>query len=700
MNQGPRIITFYSYKGGVGRSMALLNVAYTLQSLGRHVLVIDLDLEAPGVSGFLTRNKELEPHPADQPDVVDFLKAALPIARWQPGSTDRPIIPKLSEYLRSVRPDCFASAVNPRFAHARIDVLAANDANDYANRLAELNVAGFSAEDLEELGNVVRDLIARHQFPYARLKDEPTVPTKYDYVLVDSRTGFTETSGLCIGPLSDRLVVFTGLNDQNINGTAEFLSVVGLSAGARSEPWDDQDDIKDTTKYAARIGRKPTLLVASPVPRDETDLKKDRFEAIERIIGAPPNFFITYHPRLALFETIFLRDFPSEGISKEYRELTDAILHVVQDDARHLRLIVSPKQILGQQTTDPDKWAVLRLAAMLDEEKATETSDRCNLDGITLSQRALSADPHEASELYAKSFRAFANALELNPKNHEALTNWGVALYQRANLAGCEEPEQCLKAALEKFQAAHTVNTQSHAVFYNQGIALTKLAKLKDGAEAYSLLSEAERCFSRAINLNLMFPEAFTNLGGSFLEQSKFVADSEAEGLILRAGSAFETALSIRPDSPVALNNWGTALAAQAKRKSGPEADALLAAAVEKFESALSIQPDNHSTLNNLGVALSRQARSKKGSEADALFAEAEEKYLTALAIKPGRHDVLYNLACLQGLRGSAGGAVDWLRKAVAAGHEVTREKLAGDGDFERVRDAAAFREFVAGLSQ
>ena len=77
MNHGPRIITFYSYKGGVGRSMALLNVAYTLQSLGRHVLVIDLDLEAPGVSGFLTRNKELEPHPSDQPDVVDFLKAAV-----------------------------------------------------------------------------------------------------------------------------------------------------------------------------------------------------------------------------------------------------------------------------------------------------------------------------------------------------------------------------------------------------------------------------------------------------------------------------------------------------------------------------------------------------------------------------------------------------------------------------------------------
>jgi cellulose biosynthesis protein BcsQ len=48
----PYIFTFYSYKGGVGRSMALLNVAYALAGKGRHVLMVDMDLEAPGLSGF------------------------------------------------------------------------------------------------------------------------------------------------------------------------------------------------------------------------------------------------------------------------------------------------------------------------------------------------------------------------------------------------------------------------------------------------------------------------------------------------------------------------------------------------------------------------------------------------------------------------------------------------------------------------
>ena len=51
-----QIITFYSYKGGTGRSMALANVGYLLatqeRSDGKGVLMIDWDLEAPGLHRF------------------------------------------------------------------------------------------------------------------------------------------------------------------------------------------------------------------------------------------------------------------------------------------------------------------------------------------------------------------------------------------------------------------------------------------------------------------------------------------------------------------------------------------------------------------------------------------------------------------------------------------------------------------------
>src|SRR5438128_11610272 len=43
------VVTFYSYKGGTGRSMLLANVAWILACNGKKVLTIDWDLEAPGL---------------------------------------------------------------------------------------------------------------------------------------------------------------------------------------------------------------------------------------------------------------------------------------------------------------------------------------------------------------------------------------------------------------------------------------------------------------------------------------------------------------------------------------------------------------------------------------------------------------------------------------------------------------------------
>jgi len=48
-NRKGSVITFYSYKGGTGRSLALSNVAWILASAGKRVLVMDWDLEAPGL---------------------------------------------------------------------------------------------------------------------------------------------------------------------------------------------------------------------------------------------------------------------------------------------------------------------------------------------------------------------------------------------------------------------------------------------------------------------------------------------------------------------------------------------------------------------------------------------------------------------------------------------------------------------------
>ncbi len=46
-------VTFFGIKGGVGRSTALIIWAWSLAKQGKHILILDLDLESPGVSSTL-----------------------------------------------------------------------------------------------------------------------------------------------------------------------------------------------------------------------------------------------------------------------------------------------------------------------------------------------------------------------------------------------------------------------------------------------------------------------------------------------------------------------------------------------------------------------------------------------------------------------------------------------------------------------
>lgn len=52
-------VTFFGLKGGVGRSTALAVLAWRLARLGRKVLVIDLDLESPGIGSLMLPQERL-----------------------------------------------------------------------------------------------------------------------------------------------------------------------------------------------------------------------------------------------------------------------------------------------------------------------------------------------------------------------------------------------------------------------------------------------------------------------------------------------------------------------------------------------------------------------------------------------------------------------------------------------------------------
>jgi tetratricopeptide (TPR) repeat protein len=84
-------VTFYSYRGGVGQTTALVNVAVDLAVRGRNVLLIDFDLEAPSLPSFAPPRPEDDPHPGlvefideylrsrKAPDIVNYVYQAKPV---------------------------------------------------------------------------------------------------------------------------------------------------------------------------------------------------------------------------------------------------------------------------------------------------------------------------------------------------------------------------------------------------------------------------------------------------------------------------------------------------------------------------------------------------------------------------------------------------------------------------------------------
>jgi cellulose biosynthesis protein BcsQ len=260
--------------------MAVLNAAYALAGRGRHVLVIDMDLEAPGISEFLEGEKgETEGSP--EFDAIDLVSWARDVVRTAGDAIVEPDFvspnpPTPAAFIRWA-PKSQLEKVRPRLGWiGRLDFIAVRQDENYLKRLEDLGLASLSRRELNRTGVIIRRWLrnARLEFTFPGLEEiEGPRQVPYDYILIDSRTGITEIGGLCVGPLSDRLVVLTALNDQNIYGTARFLREIGIDKTRQDcpEPWDAADVPASDPEAPPRLGPKPTLVVTSLLPAGELE---------------------------------------------------------------------------------------------------------------------------------------------------------------------------------------------------------------------------------------------------------------------------------------------------------------------------------------------------------------------------------------------------------------------------------------------
>lgn len=198
MSRG-NILTFYSYKGGVGRTFALANVAVVLARTGAKVLVVDWDLEAPGLYLYFKEHLGASSPRTGVAHAVAESLAPGKSLRWRP-------------HVGRVR-----MKEKRRRDRVELDFLCAGKrAPDYLSVLHSI-----------DWGAAYRD----HGLGYALEAMREEWVTRYDFVLVDSRTGISDVGGICAVHLPDLLVLVGTPNEQS---TAGLLEVAAMAEAQRA----------------------------------------------------------------------------------------------------------------------------------------------------------------------------------------------------------------------------------------------------------------------------------------------------------------------------------------------------------------------------------------------------------------------------------------------------------------------------------
>ena len=225
--QPGRIVTFYSYKGGTGRSMAVANVAWILASIGKRVLAIDWDFEAPGLHRYFhpfLRDKEL----TSSRGLIDFFLEFNAAARMVPD--DAPMDGADAWYQSYANLLPYAYSLDWKFPldtvtgkQGTLDfVPAGQQGPSYAVNVTSFDWRAF----YEQLGGGVFIEAMK-----AKLR------ANYDYVIVDSRTGISDTAGICTVQMPDDIVLCFTLNQQSVKGAAAVAdSASSQRVRANGEP--------------------------------------------------------------------------------------------------------------------------------------------------------------------------------------------------------------------------------------------------------------------------------------------------------------------------------------------------------------------------------------------------------------------------------------------------------------------------------
>lgn len=210
----PRVV-FASLKGGVGRSTALAVAASDLAARGRNVLVIDLDLEAPGLGALLFPEDRMPRF-----GVLDYL-----VENGIGGISDK----SLSDFIG-------ASPLTTS-GGGRVDVApvlgtrSAEVPQNILPKLARAMIEDVSGDGLvKPVGAQISEMI-----------DRLSARESYDAILIDSRAGLAEAAAPAVLGLGALVLLFGTAQQQTIVGYRALFSGLKLLAMRALQRGDSAD---------------------------------------------------------------------------------------------------------------------------------------------------------------------------------------------------------------------------------------------------------------------------------------------------------------------------------------------------------------------------------------------------------------------------------------------------------------------------
>ena len=478
------VTTFYSFKGGVGRTMALVNVAVELAQRGRRVLAVDFDLEAPGLDTFKVFRSRKK-----RSGIVDFV----------------------TEYLEAGQ----APAVD-HFVHESKGV-GENGGCLWVMPSGEQH--GRYATSFREIDWL--ELYERRDgyLLFEDLKAQWEQVVKPDYVLIDSRTGHTDTGGICTRQLPDAVAILFFPNDQNLRGLTTVVQDIRAEAGNGR-------------------GKEIELhFVMSNVPDldDEDRVLERKIDAFREDLAfsGEPLVLHRYDSLSLLNQVIFATDRPRSRLAKEYHQLVHEIVRCNLAD-RDGALDYIRRAGRRWRGRDADYESPLKVNATLDQIENLHSGD----GEVLFVLGEFLDDDHQTS----RAASLFDRAVEAGYREPGALL-------KRARMrADGEDPEGARKDALEVLQ------------FENLSPPLVRDAVLLARADESADVAESRAVASlRAEDLVWLFTELAASseeiqVALSILDSTRLQTDS------LALGGAIDALVAITAGLQVGLGSFRKAV--------------------------------------------------------------------------------------------------------------------------------------------